>query len=371
MSHFLSPRGAARSAVRSAVRPVTGVSGSDPDASSYFARIAAAGSSINAANKAAVTNFIAGCKEDGIWDAIDACCLLAGPDSLAGALVPLVGPDPTNVGFVVSDYNMLTGLKGDGIGKYLDANIANNASPNDQHAVLYATEPNSGNQWYMGAGTGAGATSFYGTPALTVRSQNTTALVTSVNSGVGLMGVTRASGSGGNVIGNNVVQPFTQGSQTPFAGDVFVYWVNGAGGSWGDARLGFYSIGTNIDLALLNARITTYLNAVEISDSPLDLPGLIAFYDSREPSSLLNASDAQASDGEAIKTWQDLGPNGYHLTQSVAGLRFTLDADGGPDGGACLIGINDVLKTDAFGTDYSNPTVIVVGKMAACALSAA
>jgi hypothetical protein len=43
-----------------------------------------------------VNAFVKGCKADGIWSAIKASCILAGADTLAGALVPLVGAAPTN-----------------------------------------------------------------------------------------------------------------------------------------------------------------------------------------------------------------------------------------------------------------------------------
>lgn len=36
---------------------------------------------------------------------------------------------------------------------------------------------------------------------------------------------------------------------------------------------------------------------------------------------VLNSSDAAASNGQGVKTWQDQSGNGYHLSQSTAGLR--------------------------------------------------
>jgi hypothetical protein len=57
--------------------------------------------------------------------AIKASCILAGARTLAGALVPLAGAAPTNVGpFVSGDYNRKTGLVGDGSTKYLNSNRA-------------------------------------------------------------------------------------------------------------------------------------------------------------------------------------------------------------------------------------------------------
>jgi hypothetical protein len=48
-------------------------------------------------------------------------------------------------------------------------------------------------------------------------------------------------------------------SSTPFNGNIFVYQSNGFA-AVSDARLAFYSIGESLDLALLDARITTLIN---------------------------------------------------------------------------------------------------------------
>ena len=48
----------------------------------------------------AISQFVAGCKTDGIWDPIKACCIMAAWDGLNGALYPLKGTAPTNNNFV-------------------------------------------------------------------------------------------------------------------------------------------------------------------------------------------------------------------------------------------------------------------------------
>jgi hypothetical protein len=155
----------------------------DPDAADYFARIVSAGSSISVDNRAAVDAFVRGCKADGIWSAIKASCLLAGPDDLTGALVPLVGAAPTNNGpFVSGDYDRTTGLIGDASTKYLDANRAGNADPqSNQHAAVYITSAQTGNTSLFGAGTTAGGSTNAargGVTTLNTRSQNNTQLST-------------------------------------------------------------------------------------------------------------------------------------------------------------------------------------------------
>lgn len=49
---------------------------SDPDAIDWINRVYDAGSSVNNKTANAVDTFILGCKSDGIWDSIKACCLL-------------------------------------------------------------------------------------------------------------------------------------------------------------------------------------------------------------------------------------------------------------------------------------------------------
>jgi hypothetical protein len=87
-----------------------------------------------------LASFVKGCKNDGIWTAIKASCILAGARTLAGALVPLVGTAPTNFDglFDSGDYNRKTGLIGDGSTKSLDSNRNNNADPqNSKHVSAY------------------------------------------------------------------------------------------------------------------------------------------------------------------------------------------------------------------------------------------
>jgi hypothetical protein len=85
----------------------------------------------------AINAFITGCKADGTWDAIKACCILAGWNGLTGALVPLKGTAPTNFNFVSGDYNRQTGLVGNGTTKHLNSNfLASNLSTSSNHMIF-------------------------------------------------------------------------------------------------------------------------------------------------------------------------------------------------------------------------------------------
>lgn len=65
----------------------------DADAADYVSRVQAAdGEPLELGIVAAYHAFCLGCKDDGIWDAIKACCVMAGARTIAGALVPLKRP---------------------------------------------------------------------------------------------------------------------------------------------------------------------------------------------------------------------------------------------------------------------------------------
>ena len=117
--------------------------GLDADASAYIDAVALVeGGYTEPGVQRAINDFVIGCKADGIWTSIKASCILAGANTLNGALVPLVGAAPTNVGpFIADDYNRKTGLKGNAAAKYLDSNRANNADlQNNHHLSVYATQ---------------------------------------------------------------------------------------------------------------------------------------------------------------------------------------------------------------------------------------
>lgn len=125
----------------------------DADATAYFARVVAAGSSISAANQTAVNAFIVGCKADGTWSVMKCVGLLCAANSLAGALVSLKGPNLVNYNFIEADYSRTTGLKGNGTTKYIDTQFASTSmAQNNIHCAIYQTEGSSGGGWPIGYG---------------------------------------------------------------------------------------------------------------------------------------------------------------------------------------------------------------------------
>jgi len=243
----------------------------DADAQAYITAVEAADTqALEVGVKDAINAFVVGCKADGIWIPIKASCILAGARTLSGALVPLVGAAPTNVGglFVSGDYNRKTGLVGDGSTKYLDSNRNNNADPQDSnHNAVYATDIGTAGA-FMGANsasTGAGTgTNFIGRTGFT-RNRNSTGAASPATIAPGLFAMSRnASGSyTARVAQTNGTINDT--SQVPFNSNIFVFQRPGTSSVLSlptDARLAFYSIGESLGLALLDTRVTTLINAI-------------------------------------------------------------------------------------------------------------
>ena len=112
----------------------------DVDAAAYIAGVEGPlgdNQTLEIGVRAAINDFVVGCKADGIWSAIKASCILAGARTLSGALVPLVGTAPGNLNFVTSDYNRKIGLKGDGSTKRLNSQYsAQNINTNNSHLAV-------------------------------------------------------------------------------------------------------------------------------------------------------------------------------------------------------------------------------------------
>ena len=242
----------------------------DPDALAYFARIEAAGSTINADNKNAINQFIIGCKEDGNWTSIKASCILAGADTLSGALVPLVGTAPTNFNFVDSDYSRTTGLVGNGTTKRIDSNRNNNSDPQNSHhlaAWVTTTDTTSlNNPGLIGTGGFAEGESVIGYSLTAgvyfLRSRSSSSFDGSAAvRDIGFHGISRTSSTNINCIIPGIPTSVTTLiSQTPrsstikvFGRDVTPYW---------NGRISFYSIGESINLALLNTRLAKLMRSL-------------------------------------------------------------------------------------------------------------
>jgi hypothetical protein len=245
----------------------------DPDAAAYITAVETAdGQALEEKTKIAIDNFVLGCKADGIWTAIKASCILAGARTLTGALVPLAGTAPTNVGpFVSGDYNRKTGLVGDGSAKYLNSGAAiNTTCPlNNAHLSVYVTTAASSGTGYIGMddiSTNTGELGIYRNNAnFNGRFQSSGTYSTSrLSSSVGLVGIARANGSLITFRSNAVTDTISYASigSSSSTANVAVFSRDIANASSrSNGRLAFYSIGESLNLTLLDARVTDLINA--------------------------------------------------------------------------------------------------------------
>jgi len=244
----------------------------DSDAAAYITAVETADTEpLEEKTKIAIDNFVLGCKEDGIWTAIKASCILAGARTLTGALVPLVGTAPTNPGgvFVSGDYDRKTGLVGDGSTKYLNSNRNNNADPqNSNHNAVFLAAAQSNLSGIIGAGgTSSGANNLGWSPTvgqrLFARNRSTTAQLNIASASPNsFLGSSRAENSAYSIRAASSNFTLTHASATPTSGSVLIFSRDVAA-EFSNARLAFYSIGESLDLALLDARVTTLINAID------------------------------------------------------------------------------------------------------------
>jgi hypothetical protein len=244
----------------------------DADVISYISAVETADNqALEPGVKTAINDFVVGCKADGIWSAIKASCIMAGARTLSGALVPLVGTGPTSTSFVSGDYNRKTGLLGDGSTKYLNTNRSNSADPQDnKHMSLYVTSgpTRAGSTKYMMACSTVGGSSslIYASPSQINMRINYGSAVTSVNlsgSITGFLGVNRNNASTTNWRYTGIDYTDTNTSAAPNPANIFMYTRDPSNlASASDARVSFYSIGTNVSLTLLESRISTLMTTL-------------------------------------------------------------------------------------------------------------
>ena len=218
----------------------------------------------------AIDRFIAGCKTDGIYDDLNAACIMAGWDGLAGALTPLKGTAPTNSGFLDTDYDRGgIGIAGDG-SSYLNSNRDNNADgPNDQHLAVFATSPSSDGKVLAGRGLFTDATTIYriGTYAYFRNRSGSSGARAGAGTSSGFYGSSRNDSSQFYVRAAESTGAAAIASTGVIGGDIYIFTSNGyAPGSVNtDATLAFYSIGSSLGsdpatgLAALDARVSTLM----------------------------------------------------------------------------------------------------------------
>ena len=246
----------------------------DPDAAVYIAAVEAADEAaspgvgaLETATKVAIHSFVKGCKNDGIWPAIKASCILAGARTLAGALVPLVGTAPTNVGpFVSGDYNRLR-LKGNGTTKYLSINYGFSSSmTNNNHATAWVNEYTSLNVdvdgLFSNTPGGQSGETLMAAIGNVFRSCSSGGISVSTGGNTGLFGVARTVSTTQETVRGTTFRSDAVGSQATVTANFSVFAMPNFAvdrvGNWG---ISFYSFGEYLNLGTLRSRVTTLMNA--------------------------------------------------------------------------------------------------------------
>jgi hypothetical protein len=217
----------------------------------------------------AINSFVVGCKSDGIWSAIKASCILAGARTLSGALVPLVGSAPTNSNFVSGDFDRKNGLKGNGSTKRLNSNyFFPTSNQNNAHAACFASEITGAAKFLLGDAATIGSSSLTNISVSFAASQSfsrlncvqqTTATLAPTS---GTFAVSRSAGPSFNFRRNGATQIVSVSSAAPLQVAMSFFSRTNSPASFFDGRLSFYSIGENLDLALLDTRVSNLMTAL-------------------------------------------------------------------------------------------------------------
>jgi len=238
----------------------------DSDASTYIDAVETAdGQALETGVRVAINDFVLGCKQDEIWDAIKASCILAGARTLDGALVPLVGGAPTNFNFVSGDYDRETGLVGDGSSKYLDSNgtAATLTQQNSAHIAVYLSNT-TGDPSLAGlidTTTSGGWLWLRGDTNYSVNNKGT---LNSTAAGLGLVGGSRSNNSTITTRARRISDTGSATSSPASNLNVCIFALNQDNSivDYSLSRLAFYSIGESLDLATFDTRVSNLITAI-------------------------------------------------------------------------------------------------------------
>jgi hypothetical protein len=266
-------RSVTRSTISRATSRVVGGSGGgtpapsyDSDAQTYFTAVEAEdGEALESGVKDAINAFVVGCKADGIWSAIKASCILAGARTLDGALVPLVGAEPTSVNFVSGDYSRTAGLLGNASTKYLLSGRLGNSDPQDNmHRAVYLTADATMAGRYISSSAGLDSVLWNATGFRARVNSSTLETLGTGTTVPTLVSVSRSAGASYSWRGLGESGTQATASTGISSGQIAVFAEN-SGVSAANATIAFYSIGESLDLALLDSRVSALIAAIGVA----------------------------------------------------------------------------------------------------------
>lgn len=244
----------------------------DTDALNYISRVETAESqTLETAVKDAINAFFVGCKSDGNFNALKDAHLLSGVFTFAGMQQPLIstGNTPSFVNFLAADYDRKTGLKADGVSKYINSNRSANADPqNSKHVAVYTTQASTSTACLIGhrPNTSTDVTQIIEVPGSFTRTKVNGSVFAEITASpvAGFFGGNRSSSTQITARANGTTVTASATSLTP-SSDTIIVCARRTGATievYSDARFSFYSIGESLNLALLDARVTTLMSAL-------------------------------------------------------------------------------------------------------------
>lgn len=234
--------------------------------------------------KFAINKFLIGCKKDQIWPSMVDCYIFIGPRSLNGVLsINLHGSNPNEWhstyaignGFVTGDYNRETGLRGDGITKWIRTpRVAKTFDKANHHRAAWVSEPGTGPIFSSGISQ-AGSTYVDWIPGLGgirhgfVTNNLSTTGEDALTSLGGFVGFNRSDNDKYYYITPGESGFIYEQAQTPWLEPVEILGasVDQANNyqvvSRGTHRLAFYSQGSALDLNKLKYRVSLLVSDIQ------------------------------------------------------------------------------------------------------------
>ncbi|MFN9621284.1 MAG: hypothetical protein ACK587_00385 [Cyanobacteriota bacterium] len=198
--------------------------------------------------------------------------IMAGAQTIQGALVPLVGNALTRLGTLSGwNYNRKTGIRGNGTDNAINSSRNNNADPqNNKHMAVNLSTAMSGTVAAMGAQTVSPASQsliYSFADGLDMRINSTIGGGVSPNNLSGFLGVARSTSSSLAFQSNTVASTASNTSTTPNALPIYILARNldGVVSIPTTARANFFSIGESVNLSALQPLVTTLLASISAS----------------------------------------------------------------------------------------------------------
>jgi hypothetical protein len=330
---------------------ITGLVLSDTDVINYINRVEAADKqSLELSVKSAINNFILGLKEDGIWGNIKASCLMAGPRTVSGAMQPLVGPNPTGIGYIFLNstyYNRNSGLSSDGASVINTKWLGSANSASNHHNMVYVTS-NQANMYTMQTIIGESGYVGYGTNNLQintymqydqfydvkVQNRSYPSITTKLNSTInGILGTQRNSIEYfelWNNINSQIINTLVK-SPPIINSNLYIMGLDG-GSDLFAGTIGFYSIGDYISNPVnLQNRLDQYFKDIQIVNN---YPRLSTPYSFSTFNQLVSNLNIGATGGYDNTLQTIVGITGQILNNTVNLYSYYLS---GEDGNSCTI----------------------------------